>query len=67
MQWLVEAKDSGTKLLAFLKEKLGEGYSAKSLKRAIEEQPMRGEWESGAFCFYFARNRRSGDPKYRRN
>jgi 23S rRNA pseudouridine955/2504/2580 synthase/23S rRNA pseudouridine1911/1915/1917 synthase len=34
--WQITQNESGTKLLAFLKEKLGETYSARHLKRAIE-------------------------------
>lgn len=35
-QWEVSAKESGIKLLPFLKEKLGDQYSARHLKKAIE-------------------------------
>lgn len=36
-EWIVEAQDSGTKLLAFLSAHLEGCYSARSLKRAIEQ------------------------------
>ena len=34
--WTVTEKESGTKLLAFIKDKLGDAHSARHLKRAIE-------------------------------
>lgn len=36
-KWEVAAEDSGTKLLAFLQNKIGSGYSARHIKRAIEQ------------------------------
>lgn len=35
-RWEVSSQESGTKLLAFLKNKLGDAYSARQLKKAIE-------------------------------
>lgn len=38
MRWEVSKQESGLKLQAFLKEKLGEGYSARQIKKLIEEK-----------------------------
>jgi 23S rRNA pseudouridine955/2504/2580 synthase/23S rRNA pseudouridine1911/1915/1917 synthase len=35
-EWIVSSSDSGVKLIVFLKDHLGEGYSSRQLKRLIE-------------------------------
>lgn len=41
MEWIVSSKDSGVKLLSFLVQHLESNYSAKSLKRIIEQNGCR--------------------------
>lgn len=41
MQWIVSERESGKKLVAFLKDKLGSAYSSRQIKNAIENNLCR--------------------------